>query len=354
MREYVRTKNLRAGDVTSETLYDERMRVLLRSGRELSSRAIDMIKKLGYKGIYIENPESERREDIPLPEPLLDNESMLRMAARIREMLARVTKEGSQIAKFINVMAGDVEDIVAVMKERADHHALTYEMYDMRMASNWLYYHSISTCILSAGISIMLGYTDEKVRSIALGGMLHDIGKTFLGAGLYEKVDITDDERELLRTHPEQMFRLLQRVTILPIDTTYAVWQHHEKCDGSGYPLGISQEKIHRAAQIVALANVFDNMTNLTPYSDPMTGVDAFEYLAGCGQYAVECVQALRAFASIYKVGTKVLLSDGRIAVVLKNVPGIPERPFLLCEGKVLRMASDPKLMAVVIADEIS
>lgn len=349
----MRTKNLRAGDVTSETIYDENMRVLLQSGRALSSRAINRIRRLGYKGIYIENPEPVRREDIPLPEPFLDNETMLRMTARIRKMLERMEKDGSQIAGFIDVLESDVEDIVAIMKARADHHVLTYEMYDMRMASNWLYYHSISTCILSAGIALVLGYTDEKVRNIAMGGMLHDIGKTFLGESLYEKTDITDHERALLRTHPEQMFRLLQRVTILPVETTYAVWQHHEKCDGSGYPMGISQEKIHQSAQIVALANVFDNMTNLTPYSDPMTGVDAFEYLAGCGRYSVECVQALRAFASIYKVGTRVLLSDGRIAVVLKNVPGIPERPYLLCEGKVLRMAYDRDLMAVVIVDEI-
>ena len=353
MREYVRTKNLRAGDVTSETLYDEKMRVLLRSGRVLSSRAIDMIRRLGYKGIYIEHSELIRREDIPLPEPLLDNEKMLRMAAQIREMLVRMEKDGSQIAGFIDVLEENVEDIVAIMKERADHHVLTYEMHDMRMASNWLYYHSISTCILSAGIALMLGYTDEKVRNIALGGMLHDIGKTFFENSLYEKTAITGDERELLRTHPEQMFRLLQRVTILPVETTYAVWQHHEKCDGSGYPMGIPQKKIHQSAQIVGLANAFDNMTNLTPYSDPMTGVDVFEFLAGCGQYSVECVQALRAFASIYKVGTKVLLSDGRIAVVLKNVPGIPERPYLLCEGKVLHMVHDHDLMAVVIVDEI-
>ncbi|MCI5828839.1 MAG: HD domain-containing protein [Lachnospiraceae bacterium] len=354
MREYVRTKNLREGDVTSETLYNEKMQVLLRAGNKLNIRAIETIRKLGYKGIYIENQESCRREEIPLPQPLLNNEMMLRMAARLKKMVERASVDGSQISGFIHMLEDDVEDIVAIIRDRANRQELLYEMYDMRMASNWLYYHSIATCILSAGIAVMLGFTDEKVRSIALGGMLHDIGKVFLGDDLYEKTDITEDERQHLREHPEQMFRLLQRVTTLPIDTTYAVWQHHEKCDGSGYPLGIAKDKIYMSAQIVALANVYDNMTNITPYQDPMTGAEAYEYLAGCGQYSVECVQALRSFASIYNVGTKVLLSDGRIAVVLKNVPGIPERPYLLCEGKVLRMAYDYQLMALVIADEIS
>ena len=353
MREYVRTRNLREGDVIRENLYDTRMHVLLRAGNQLTSRAIDMIGKLGYKGIYIEKLEDCRREEIPLPEPLIDNEMMLRIAAQIREMVARVSVDGSHISGFIHMLEGEVEDIVALMKERANRKDMLYEMYDMRMASNWLYYHSIATCILSAGIAIVLGYTDEKVRSIALGGMLHDIGKVFSHGDLYEKLNITEDERRKLREHPEQMFRLLQRVTTLPIETTYAVWQHHEKCDGSGYPLGIKKDKIYMSAQIVALANAYDNMTNMTPYSDPMTGAEAFEYLAGCGLYSVECVQALRVFACIYNVGTKVLLSDGRVAVVLKNVPGIPERPYLLCDGKILHMAQDQALRALVIQEEI-
>ena len=354
MREYVRTSHLKEGDETSETLYDDKMRVLLRPGNKLTSRAIDLIRKLGYKGIYIENHESCRREDIPLSEPLLDNQTLLRIVSQTKEMLARVSADGSQVVEFTRAMAENVEDIVAIMRERADREDLLYEMYDMRIASNWIYYHSVATAILSAGIAMVLGFTDEKVRSIALGGMLHDIGKLFLGGELYQKQNISKAERERLREHPEQMFRLLQRVTTLPVDTTYAVWQHHEKCDGSGYPLGITKDKIHLSAQIVALASAYDNMTNITPYNEhAMTGAEAFEYLAGCDLYSVECVQALRVFACIYGVGTKVQLSDGRSAVVLKNVPGIPERPYLLCGGNVLHMAKDPSLMSLVIQKEI-
>lgn len=354
MREYVRTKNLHEGDVTRETLYDDKMRVLLRSGNKLTKRAIDMISKLGYKGIYIDNQENCRREDIPLSEPFLDNKTMLRMVAEAKEMRARVLTDGSQIAEFVRVLTENVEDIVAVMRERADRNDMLYEMYDLRIASNWIYYHSIATSILSAGIAIVFDFTDEKVKSIALGGMLHDMGKAFLGGDLYQKSDITEAEREKLRNHSELMFRLLQRMTTLPVDTTYAVWQHHEKCDGSGYPIGLTKDKIYLSAQIVALASAYDNMTNISPYNDhPMTGAEAFEYLAGSESYSVECVKALRTFACIYSVGTKVLLSDGRVAVVLKNVPGIPERPYLLCEGKVLDMANDQSLMSLVIRQEI-
>lgn len=353
MREYVRTTHLREGDEVRETLYDEQMRVLLRFGNKLTDRGIDLIRRLGYKGIYIENHEELRREDIPLSEPFLENETMLRMVAEMKKALALVSASHNRISVLTGIMEKYVEELVAIMQDRASRHDLIYEMQDMRIASNWIYYHSIATAILSAGIAITMGFPEQKIKDIALGGMLHDMGKLIWCDDLYQKTDITEAERKRLREHSEQLFRLLQRETSLPLDTRYAVWQHHEKCDGSGYPSGIKQDKISLAAQIVALASAYDNMTNITPYNEPMTGAEAFEYLAGCGLYSVECVQALRSFSCIYSVGTKVELSDGRTPVVLKNVPGIPERPYLLYKGEVLNMAKDPSLMAIIIKREI-
>ena len=353
MREYVRTKHLREGDEVRETLYDEQMRVLLKSGNKLTGRGIDLISRLGYKGVYIENHEELRREDIPLSEPFLESETMLRMVAEMKKALVQVYAAHNRISVLTGIMEKYVEELVAIMQERSRLHDLIYEMQDMRIASNWIYYHSIATAILSAGIAITLGLPEQKIKDIALGGMLHDMGKLIWCNDLYQKENITEEERGRLREHPEQLFRLLQRETSLPLDTRYAVGQHHEKCDDSGYPSGIKQDKISLAAQIVALASAYDNMTNITPYNEPMTGAEAFEYLAGCGLYAVECVQALRSFACIYSVGTKVELSDGRSAVVLKNVPGIPERPYLLCGGKVLHLAKEQDLMALVIEREI-
>ncbi len=353
MREYIHTKNLKEHDEISETLYDDKMRILLRPGNRLTGRGIEMIKKLGYKGIYIENHEADRREDIPLPKPLFDNETMLRMVAEAKESLDNVCTDNSKIIDLVHTLIAYVEDMFLIMSQKKAEHDLLYETQDMRMASNWILYHSIAVGILSAGISMMLGLDDERVKNIALGGMLHDTGKLLLGGDIYQKPEASEDEKKMLREHPEKMFRILQRETKLSVDTTYAVWQHHEKCDGSGYPLGITQDKIHISAQIVALASAFDNLTNITPYNKkPMTGAEAFEFLAGCGLYAVDCVQALRSFACIYSVGTRVQLSDGRIATVLKNVPDYPERPYLICDRKLLQLAYDPKLMDLVIVRE--
>lgn len=355
MREYIRIARLRVGDVAGETLYDDQMHVLLRSGNRLTERGITMIKNLGYKGIYIENDDVLRREDIPLAKPLIDNETLLRMVAESKDTLKKVIADRSQVQDLVHTMAVYVEDLVALLKEREAAQDMLYETQDMRMISNWIFYHSIATSIISAGIAISLGLPDERVKNIALGGLLHDMGKALLGPELYQKSDITEEERVRLREHPELMFRILQRETTLPVDTTYAVWQHHEKADGSGYNMGLTQDKIHLSAQIVGLASTFDNLTNITPFMDnPMTGAEAMEYLAGCGLYPVEHIQALRHFACIYSVGSRVKLSDGRFAVVLKNVRDFPQRPYLLCGKTVFDLTHDQSLMGLVIEQEVT
>lgn len=354
MREYIRIARLREGDIVGETLYDGSMRVLLRSGNKLTVRGITILEDLGYKGIYITNNDNIRREDVPLAEPLIDNETLLRMVAESKDALKKVIDDHSQVQDLVHAMAVYAEDFVALLKEREARQDMLYETQDMRMLSNWIFYHSIATSILSAGIAIALQLPDERVINIALGGLLHDMGKALLGPDLYQKADITEEERLQLREHPELMFRILQRETTLPVDTLYAVWQHHEKSDGSGYPMGLTRDKTHISAQIVGLASTFDNLTNVTPFNrQPMTGAEALEYLAGCGLYPVNHIQALRHFACIYSVGTTVKLSNGRTAVVLKNVRDYPQRPYLLCGRKMLDLAHDQKLMDLVIEKEV-
>ena len=134
------------------------------------------------------------------------------------------------------------------------------------------------------------------------------------------------------------------------IDTTYGVWFHHEREDGSGYPNHIKGEKIPLAAKIVSLASSYDNMINYNPFfTTPMLHNEALEQVCGDKRFDTECAVALTKFVVPYPVGSKVKLSDGREALVLKNVPGSPLRPYLLAGKELLKLSEDEKLLSVVI-----
>lgn len=352
MVEYVRIDNLENGDIIARTIYDEKCNVLLRNGNKLSNAAINTIKKYGYKGIYIINGGDERREDIPIPEPLVDDVVWLQMSAILSEIFDN--KDNNPFAsgfvllrKKLEEKVKDIVDKFYNIKANGD---LLYETEDTRSQNTWLYYHSINTCIITTGICIYLGLEKQQTYEIALGAIYHDIGKMLIPSLLVNKQNISDKEKEIIREHAEKGFRLFQKINTYNIDTTYSIWFHHEREDGSGYPNGVSGDKIPLGAKIVGLASSYDNMINYNPYNqNPLTQEEALELLSADIRFDTKCVSAMMKFVVPYPVGTKVKLSSGAEGIVLKNVTSLPLRPYILCGRTVINLSSDENYRAIVI-----
>ena len=112
-----------------------------------------------------------------------------------------------------------------------------------------------------------------------------------------------------------------------------------------------SDKKIPLPAKIVSLASSYDNMVNYNPFhTDPLTQKDALEQIYADDKFNKKCVIALNKFVVPYPIGTKVQLSNGKEGLVIKNKPGSPLRPLILCgRAEVLNLAEDSNLLNVVI-----
>lgn len=351
--EYVRVQHVQVGDIVARTLYDEKARVLLREGNKLSAAGIRVIKEQGYKGIYIQQEGTERREDIPVPEPLVSDFQTIQLIAFMRDIVQRTNVYNYNTDPHFSAACKKIEeyvtDLVDLLYEYEAKNQLLFETEDTRTHATWIYYHSLNTCLLSIGICIKMGLPKQKTLEIALGAILHDIGKMFIPRELVNKINPTDAERKEIRKHAELGFRLFQRFGY-SIDTTYGIWFHHEREDGSGYPNGVKGEKIPLAAKIVGLASSYDNMINYNPFQKTaMSQQEALEQICGDKRFNTNCVVALTKFVVPYPIGSKVKLSNGMEAIVLKNVPGSPLRPYLIANKKVLNLAGDEKLLNLVI-----
>jgi len=130
--------------------------------------------------------------------------------------------------------------------------------------------HSAAVAIYARDISLRMGLTDEQQQLAHLCGLVHDIGKIGLPAGLLEKPGaLTLEERREMQLHSEIGERILANVE------TYAeiagvVRHHHERYDGEGYPDGIAGEEIPLLARIIAVADAYNAMTSDRPYRDAM------------------------------------------------------------------------------------
>lgn len=147
-----------------------------------------------------------------------------------------------------------------------------------------LYRHCLRVAVYSVFIAAKLGLAPEEQRAVFLAGHFHDLGKVKMPADLLNKREpLNKAERRLMETHPSYSMLYLCRL----VDDRYvldAVLHHHERYDGSGYPLRLEGENIPLAARILAIADAFDDLVTALPRCGPLrleSVIDRIEQSAG-------------------------------------------------------------------------
>jgi putative nucleotidyltransferase with HDIG domain len=132
---------------------------------------------------------------------------------------------------------------------------------------------------LSVAIAKLMGLDDDRIHGIRLAAIVHDIGKIKVPAEILVKPGRLDEfEKNLVNEHPNTGYSILKQVNY-PWPVAKAVWQHHERLDGSGYPRGLVGDEIILEARIIAVADIVEAMSSHRPYR-PALGLDAaFEEL---------------------------------------------------------------------------
>ncbi len=128
--------------------------------------------------------------------------------------------------------------------------------------------HSERVTALSLMLGRELGLSSDELKVLRIGTLLHDLGKIGIYKPLLDKVSpLSDDEYEMIKEHPTIGARIIGPIG-LPTQVSEIILQHHEWCDGNGYPQGLSVDMISPLARITAIADAFDAMTGQRPYRE--------------------------------------------------------------------------------------
>ncbi|PAV28502.1 phosphohydrolase [Virgibacillus profundi] len=264
-----------------------------------------------------------------------------------------VTAYGEFFEKWQNGMAIDmpkVRKVLIPLLERINEiGAAIFSLNYNTTKEAYFIHHSVSVALLSAYIGKQMGYSKGEWLQIGLAGFLSDSGMAKIAPNIFRKSSpLTLEEKDEIKKHPTYTYRLVENISTVTQAVKLAVLQHHERIDGSGYPLGLSENKIHMYARIVAVCDMYHAMTSERFYSERQSPFKVIEEL-NKEQFTKLDPKVVNVFINSlvhFSIGTKVRLSNNQFGEIVFIDANKPTKPMIRIadSGEIIALQNNSAL----------
>lgn len=213
---------------------------------------------------------------------------------------------------------------------------LLNEILDVKEVDEYLYNHSLNVAVISNLIGKWMNLPQEDLDTLVLAGLVHDIGKLKVDPLVLNKQGkLTDEEFLEMKKHPAYSHKRLVEMGYTDQKMLKAVTLHHEKVDGSGYPLGITGDKLPIHAKILAIADIFDAMTSNRVYKERVSPFKVLEMFQNqtFGKLDYSIIMTFIKKFTEYYVGSEVQLSNGKKAKIVSLNTYELTKPLLITDA---------------------
>ncbi|MFL0815663.1 HD-GYP domain-containing protein [Vibrio parahaemolyticus] len=322
---------------------------LLNSFKIKDQEQIEMIRHLGVKFVYF-NPEQSDAAPLPVNQIQTDsttsNESLdletqklwqekqkrieklsayrrrviqcekefERSLARMRSVMTKIRNRPTAAVDEARLL---IEDIVE--KLMCDDN-VTLHLMNGKNEFEDIYFHSLNVAVIAMMIGRAKGYSAKQLKELSFAALFHDMGKVKIPTAILRKqVPLTEPETNYLKLHTKYGLDLANQIEGFPEPAKTVIAQHHELRDGSGYPEGLKGDEIDELAQIVIVANAFDNLCHTPIASEQKIPYTALSHLyKNCKHlYKEENLNILIKFMGVFPPGTVVQLSNNMVGLVI-------------------------------------
>lgn len=315
-------ENIKGTEILARHIYTGNDAILLSQGIRIKASYIGKLKELGIDYIYVEDELSAGIEI----EDFIDEKTRNQCKNEVKNIIEKYSTSGKVELDAISQVAQNVIEDILSNKE------VVINISDIRREDEYTYSHSVSVCSLAVLTALKRGYTTDKARDLAIGALLHDLGKALIPNHILNKEDhLTPPELEILKQHVIHGYEAVKNEIWLSAISKVVILTHHERIDGSGYPFGWTGDKIHESAKIVAVCDVFDSMINKKADREAYKIYEAIEYLTAMKGilFDVDVVNTFTEYIAMYPSGTGVITDKGDKAIVMKQNKGFPTRPII-------------------------
>ena len=308
---------------------------------------IDTILASSIKEVWID---CSKGLDVPVGEPAIsESESEAQVEAELTRALseAREVKRSStttELARAVKICAKSKQAVASMFNEArmgktvdtvgaqrlveeiagsvTRNPGALISLARLKTADDYTYMHSVAVCALMIALSKQLNLDEAQTRSAGIAGLLHDLGKAAMPMDVLNKPGkLTDEEFAIIKGHPEEGYKmLLAGIGVDPVALD-VVLHHHEKTDGSGYPKHLKDAEISQFAKMGAVCDVYDAITSNRPYKAGWDPAESLRKMAEWtkGHFDPVIFQAFVKSLGIYPIGSLVMLSSGRLGIVVEQ-----------------------------------
>ena len=217
-------------------------------------------------------------------------------------------------------------------------------LHNLRLYDDATYTHCINVALITNILAQWLRWNQTEIEIATQAGLFHDIGKLLIPDSIITKPGpLTDEEYTVIKTHPQKGYDAMRELNISS-HVKNAALMHHERCDGTGYPLKLRGPQIDKFAKAVAIADVYDAMTSARYYRGPLCPFIAISMFEdeGFQRYDPEMILAfLYNIVNTYLRNT-VRLNTGEVGEIIFINSNALSRPTIKVENEYIDLSKYP------------
>ncbi|MGB3724756.1 MAG: HD domain-containing phosphohydrolase [Glaciecola sp.] len=254
----------------------------------------------------------------------------LEQAAALINKSHAIHKQYTQnIKKGLNIELDDARNIMCEVYDSLARNPNALLCLSLIMNHNdYLAKHAVHVAILMCYMAQRMDMSEADCERLGLLGYFFDIGMTKVPAHILSKaIALSQDEKVLVKSHVNDSLNMVKPLK-LDSEILLAIEQHHERLDGSGYPNGYSGSKISKFSRMLAIADTYDALTSDRAFQQAKSPTAAMKILNTADNgYDQKLVLQFVRYLGVYPVGSLVMLSNKRIALVIENNLQKPSEP---------------------------
>ncbi len=316
----INISELEEGMVLADSIFDMKGKLLISEGIVLREIYIQKILELEILTVTIREENYENTiilddlETSPVKDMILDSTRSEAKEAVLQCMNNVVLRTQMDMDKLYAVVNQIVDEILSL-------EVVAIKLSQLREVDQYIFEHSVNVCILSLITGIYMGFNKVRLVELAIGALLHDIGKILLPKEILNKPErLEDDEYAILKLHTTRGYEVLKNTKQFSDASLEAILSHHERMDGNGYPFGKEKNEINVYAKIVSVADVFDAITADKVYQKKEDPYRAMFYIIDelDTKFDREIVKKFLRVVGYYPLGLYVTLNNGEYGVITK------------------------------------